>query len=174
MIEEGTQGKPTGKPAGKPKLGEHSAQIIEIKPHKVFEYSDIKALLPIVHRITTTYSEKVEKLIKKLEHIPKNQNVYGSIELEINDLIQEWQQKVEKLGAVSKGLWIADFDSGDGYFCWKFPEERIFYWHGYRDGFSGRRPVKQYLESRLSNGLQEQDSKHENRDSTNKHPHSEL
>lgn len=166
MIEEGTQGKP--------KLGEHSAQVIELKPRKVFDYSDINALLPIVHRITKTYSEKVSKLILKLEHIPKQEKLFQAVELEINDLIQEWQVKVEKLGAVTKGLWIADFDSGDGYYCWKFSEEQILYWHGYRDGFSGRRPVKEYLEKKPSNVSIEQDSKHENRDSTNQHPHSEL
>jgi hypothetical protein len=166
MIEEGKQGKPT--------RGEHSAQIIEIKPRKVFDHSEIKTLFPIVYRITRAYFEKVEKLLKKLEHIPKNQSAYTVTEREANALIQEWQVKVEKLGAVSKGLWIADFDSGDGYFCWKFPEEQILYWHGYRDGFSCRRPVKQYLDNKSSNVLPEQVSNHENRDSTNQHPHSEL
>ena len=141
-----------------------SAKIIELKPRKVFDYSDISDLLPIVHRITKQYSEKVNKLIQKLEHVAGQEKVVLETETEINDLIQEWQVKVEKLGAVTKGLWIADFDSGDGYFCWKFPEERILYWHGYRDGFSGRRPVKEYLEKK----------NYENRPSTDQQPHSEL
>lgn len=166
MIEEGKQGQPNS--------GAGTAQIIELKPRKVFEFSDINALLPIVHRITKTYSEKVAKLIQKLEHVAQQEQVVESIEREINDLIQEWQVKVEKLGAVTKGLWIADFDSGDGYFCWKFPEEQILYWHGYRDGFSGRRPVKEYLEKKPSKPAIDKDSKYENRDSSNQHPHGEL
>ena len=37
-----------------------------------------------------------------------------------------------------KGMWLADFDAGNGYYCWKFPENEIRFWHGYKDGFSGR------------------------------------
>lgn len=122
--------------------------IVELKPKKVFEYSEIQEILPIVLRITKQYSEKVNKLIQKLEHIRHQEKNVSEVEIEINSLIQEWQIKVEKLGAVTKGLWIADFDSGDGYFCWKFPEEKILFWHGYRDGFSGRRPISEYLEKR--------------------------
>lgn len=152
------------------KLDENLAKIIELKPRKVFDISSINELLPIVHRITKQYSERVNKLIQKLEHIAGQEKMVADTEAEINDLIQEWQVKVEKLGAVSKGLWIADFDSGDGYFCWKFPEEQIMHWHGYRDGFSGRRPVKDYLDKKIF----KQDSPDENRNSPNKHTHSEL
>lgn len=154
----------------------NSAKIIEFKPRKVFDISDINELLPIVHRITKQYQERVNKLIQKLEMISGQEKMVTETEAEINDLIQEWQVKVEKLGAVTKGLWIADFDSGDGYFCWKFPEEQILYWHGYRDGFSGRRPVKEYLEKKSSekNILEKQDSLNENRNGPNQHSHSEL
>ncbi len=165
MIEEGKQGNSATSSKGKV----NGTNVIELKPRKVFNYADIMDLLPIVHRITRQYSEKVAKLILKIEHISGQEKLISDTEAEINDLIQEWQVKVEKLGAVTKGLWIADFDSGDGYFCWKFPEEQILYWHGYRDGFSGRRPIKEYLEKNIS-----QDSLNENRNSPNQHPHSEL
>ncbi len=145
------------------------AKVIELKPRKVFSYTDICELMPIVHRITKQYSEKVSALIQKLDVVANNEPKKMETELEINNLIQEWQTKVEKLGALSKGLWIADFDSGDGYFCWKFPETQITHWHGYRDGFSGRRPVKDYLEKNIK-----QDPLDENRIRPDQHPHSEL
>lgn len=165
MIEEGKQGGRSTTSQGTSTSG----NVIELKPRRVFSYTDIMELLPIIHRITRQYSEKVAKLIQKLEHVSGQEKLVSATELEINDLIQEWQVKVEKLGAVTKGLWIADFDSGDGYFCWKFPEEQILYWHGYRDGFSGRRPIKEYLEKKIS-----KDSLNENRNGPNQHPHSEL
>jgi hypothetical protein len=34
-----------------------------------------------------------------------------------------------------------DFDSGDGYWCWAFPEEDLDHWHDYEGGFSNRVPV---------------------------------
>lgn len=122
--------------------------VIELKPKKIFDYEGIIELLPIVLRITRQYSDRVAKLISKLELIRGQDQNVSVVEAEINSLIQEWQVKVEKLGAITKGLWIADFDSGDGYFCWKFPEDRIMYWHGYRDGFSGRKPINEYLEKK--------------------------
>lgn len=122
--------------------------IVELKPKKVFSFQDISELLPIVLRITKQYSEKVSKLITKLEHVRHQDHNVNEIESEINSLIQEWQIKVEKLGAITKGLWIADFDSGDGYFCWKFPEDKIMFWHGHRDGFSGRKPIREYLDKK--------------------------
>ena len=42
------------------------------------------------------------------------------------------------LGADVKGLWLVDFDTGAGYYCWKWPEEELAYFHGYEEGFAGR------------------------------------
>lgn len=102
--------------------------------------------MPVVVRITSQYSEQVQKRIQIIEALSdENEDLINETEAEINDLIQQWQSKIQKLGGVTKGLWIADFDSGDGYFCWKYPEERILFWHKYSDGFSGRISIEKYL-----------------------------
>ena len=86
--------------------------------------------------------KEVKLLANRVEAIKKTNIVRASeIETEINFIIEKWQDKVEKLGAKPKGLWLADFDKGDGYYCWKFPETQIAFWHGYNDGFSGRLSV---------------------------------
>jgi hypothetical protein len=139
-------------------------KVIELKPKRIFSLDEITELLPIVLRITKQYSEKVNQIIQKLDQISSNEKLVSESETQINDLIHEWQIKLEKLGGHTKGLWIADFDSGDGYFCWKYPEAQILYWHGYRDGFSGRRPVKEYLNSK-------QDKVNESGLSSDKQPH---
>ena len=49
---------------------------------------------------------------------------------------------VRNLGVEVKGLWLADFDSGDGYYyCWKLGEDDIEHFHRYETGFAGRRPI---------------------------------
>ena len=58
--------------------------------------------------------------------------------MQVTKEIEEWNAKVRKLGTVPKGLWCVDLDSGDGYFCWKFPENEINYWHDYYSGFASR------------------------------------
>jgi hypothetical protein len=47
-----------------------------------------------------------------------------------------------ELGVLVKGMWLVDFDSGDGiYYCWQHPEPTIEYFHDYGSGFAGRRPL---------------------------------
>ena len=113
--------------------------IIEINRRSVFTLAEAQELLPVVFRITKSYSVKVEALIERLDSMGgSNEAMSASLETQVNALIQEWQNKVQKLGALPKGLWIADFDSGDGYFCWKYPERGIEFWHKYTDGYSKR------------------------------------
>jgi hypothetical protein len=113
--------------------------IIEINRRSVFTLEEAQELLPVVFRITKCYSLKVEALLGRLNAIAgHNEGLVLSLETQVSDLVQEWQNKVQKLGALPKGLWIADFDSGDGYFCWKYPERSIEFWHKYTDGFSKR------------------------------------
>jgi hypothetical protein len=45
---------------------------------------------------------------------------------------------MEALGLEVKGLWLVDFDNGSGYYCWRWPEEDLAYFHGYDEGFDGR------------------------------------
>lgn len=113
--------------------------IIEINRRSVFSLNEAQELLPVVFRITKLYSQKVEALIERLDSLgTSNETLSSSIETQVNALIAEWQGKIQRLGALPKGLWIADFDSGDGYFCWKFPERGIEFWHKYTDGYSKR------------------------------------
>lgn len=116
--------------------------IIEINRRSVFSLEEAREVLPIVFRITKSYSQKVDSLIERLDALNgESEGLSINLENQINQLIQEWQSKVQKLGALPKGLWIADFDSGDGYYCWKFPERSIEFWHRYTDGYSKRVPV---------------------------------
>ncbi len=120
-------------------------EIIEINRRQVFTLGEAQELLPVVFKITKTHSAKVTQLIERLEGLgSKSEELVASLEEQINQLIQDWQTKVQKLGALPKGLWLADFDAGDGYFCWKFPESRIEFWHSYNDGYSKRVPVSEH------------------------------
>lgn len=114
-------------------------QIVELKRHRVFTLIEVQPVVAIVNKITKTYKLQVEQLISQINAVgTNNDELVINLEKKVNELVESWQGKVEKLGGHARGLWLADFDSGDGYYCWKFPEERIEYWHGYSEGFSGR------------------------------------
>ena len=119
-------------------------KVIELRRHRVFRLGEIQELIPIIHKITKSYGQQVEALVHQIDAIgPENEEVVAGLEKRVNELVESWQSKVEKLGGLTRGLWLADFDSGDGYFCWKYPEEKIEFWHGYSEGFSGRIRIEQ-------------------------------
>jgi hypothetical protein len=117
--------------------------IIPLNHKRTFTFDQAQELLPVVYRITETAQKDVRNLVNRIEAIKGMSGSRASeMETEVNQLIDRWQQKLIKLGASPKGLWLADFDNGKGYYCWKFPETVISYWHGYNDGFSGRIHIK--------------------------------
>ncbi len=117
--------------------------IFDIYGKKIFTIEEAELLLPLVYRLTEEYSREVKLHMRHIEALPdkKSERAQG-IEKTINEIIEKWQSKLEKLGVVPKGLWLADFDNGAGYYCWKFPETKISFWHGYQDGFSGRKLIE--------------------------------
>mgnify|MGYP000620846295 CR=1 FL=1 len=114
-------------------------EIINRQQGRFFTLEQVSELLPLVYRLTDESAREVKYLVGCLEALPDKKSDRAShIQDQINDLIERWQNKLERLGAKPKGLWLADFDFGTGYFCWKFPEVKILYKHGYQDGFTGR------------------------------------
>jgi hypothetical protein len=101
-------------------------------PKRIFSYEQAVALLPEVARIT---NEAVERLAL----------VAATDEQTISDepaayerIVSEWAESIMGMGVEVKGLWLVDFDSGGGYYCWKHPEPALQYFHGYEEGFGGR------------------------------------
>jgi len=116
--------------------------MITINRRGVFSLEEAQQILPVVRRITLEFSAKVDLLIARLETLQLNQtDTICALEKQINELIQSWNEKIRKLGADPKGLWVVDFPCGSGYYCWKHPESDIMYWHSEQDGYPGRKPL---------------------------------
>ncbi len=118
--------------------------VITINRRGIFSLNEAQQILPVVRRITSEFCTKVDLLIARLETLQLNQTeTICTLESQVNDLIQVWNEKIRKLGAEPRGLWVVDFDSGRGYYCWKHPEVEILYWHSYEEGYPGRKPLIQ-------------------------------
>ncbi len=117
--------------------------IVQINLKKTFTLPEAERVLPIIYRLTEDSCQMVKSHLNRIEaYSDKSHPAVTLIEEQINQIIDRWQIKIEKLGAEPKGLWMADFDNGEGYYCWKYPETEINHWHGYQDGFSGRILIK--------------------------------
>mgnify|MGYP000959143599 FL=1 len=113
--------------------------VFVLNRRRVFTLGEATELLPVIRRITDDYNSRVQALINLLESVrDRDQARARDIEAKINFIVEEWQTKIEKLGAEGKGLWLVDFDSGTGYYCWKYPEERLEHFHSYTEGFQAR------------------------------------
>ncbi len=114
--------------------------LIQISQQRIFSREQASDLLPLVYRITEEAQLTVKKLILQRDTLQKNSNGSTSVvEGKISEEVTLWENKMRKLGLFPKGLWLVDFDNGQGYFCWKFPEIKIDFQHAYTEGFTGRK-----------------------------------
>ena len=95
---------------------------------RTFTLDEARALMPRVQEITAEAVERYAKLPGDLE----------DARLEV---VQECAEELKTLGVEIKGLWLVDFDSGAGYYCWKYPEPALNHFHSYEEGFAGRLPL---------------------------------
>lgn len=113
---------------------------------RFFNLAEAQELFPLVKRITDKHYKKLLPVQSKIEKMLSNDPRRSMVEQEYEAIVMQWKQKVERLGLVTKGLWLVDFDVGDGYLCWKYPELEIAYFHDYDAGFSGRRRLSEVIE----------------------------
>jgi hypothetical protein len=110
---------------------------------RVFSLEEARAEMPRVRSITEPVFVLASSLAEELEKAEEAGDETRAEELRerLQDLVQSWSETMRSLGADVKGLWLVDFDSGDGYWCWAWPETALDHWHSYEAGFRGRMPV---------------------------------
>jgi hypothetical protein len=97
-----------------------------------------RAMVGEVHRRTAEIVPEVEQLMAEREALAPDAAGRADLEAQIRVRVGRWARAMEALGAEVKGLWLVDFDNGSGYYCWRWPEESLDWFHGYEDGFAGR------------------------------------
>lgn len=105
-------------------------------PRKTFTFEEARALLPEVRERTRRAVEALANLT-----VPGDDGREAAeerAEKAVALALSTWASEIEELGIEVKGPWLVDFDSGAGYYCWKWPEESLSFFHGYQEGFSGR------------------------------------
>ena len=112
----------------------------------IFTLDEAFALFPLVQRLTAHAAKELEPVGSALREQGGDLTEIARMEGRYESVVRAWTGKMERLGLVVKGLWLVDFDTGDGYLCWKFPELRIGHYHSYHEGFGGRRPLQDIIE----------------------------
>ncbi len=109
-------------------------------PRRTFTFDEARALLPSVR-------ERTRRALAELDALSAGTDedadaARSRMERAVEGILNAWREEVEALGIEVKGPWLVDFDSGAGYYCWRWPEESLEYFHGYEEGFAGRVPLQ--------------------------------
>ena len=99
-----------------------------------------RAVMSDVRSRTARAVEEAEALVLAREGADADER--ARVDAEIQSVIERWAHEMEALGAEVKGVWLVDFDSGNGYYCWRWPETALDHFHGYEEGFAGRSRIQ--------------------------------
>jgi hypothetical protein len=108
---------------------------------RVFTYDEALSTFPVVRDLTAAAVRQVEALIDSVGSQEELESRRDELEEARERIIRTWAQRVTSIGCEVKGVWLVDWDSGDGYYCWRFPEQSIGFFHTYDEGFAGRIPI---------------------------------
>lgn len=107
---------------------------------RTFTFDEARALLPSVREKTRRALAALDGLAGPADEEPEAAR--RRMERAVEGILNGWREEVEALGIEVKGPWLVDFDSGAGYYCWKWPEESLEFFHSYEEGFAGRVPLQ--------------------------------
>lgn len=108
---------------------------------RIFTYDEAVNTFPLVRDLTAAAVRQMEALINGVGSREDLDARREELEEARERIVLAWAQQITSLGCEVKGVWLVDWDSGDGYYCWQFPEQAISFFHTYDEGFAGRLPI---------------------------------
>ncbi|MEO8196089.1 MAG: DUF2203 family protein [Thermoanaerobaculia bacterium] len=114
---------------------------VRLKTPRRFSYEEALAIFPVVRDLTSDAVLQVATITRELESTAAGSTPREELETALQAIVEQWTREVEALGLAVKGLWLVDWDCGDGYYCWRHPEPSLAHFHGYDEGFAHRVPI---------------------------------
>lgn len=108
---------------------------------KRFTLTEAQGMLPSIRALTEEAVAEAEQLSSALQRLSAADPARAETVEALEAVVAAWTEQVRGMGLVAKGLWLVDFDNGEGYYCWKYPESGVLHFHGYDEGFAGRMKI---------------------------------
>ena len=109
---------------------------------QIFSLEAAARLLPEVKHLTADAVRQTESLVARMRGLPDEDPEYEKLASALQEVVDGWTDAVHSLGGETKGPWLVDFDNGEGYYCWCYPESAVAHYHGYHEGFAGRTRIQ--------------------------------
>lgn len=120
---------------------------IEIgQTERVFDLAEARQRLPLVQKITQKHQNELAPLQVKLNRMLSNDPRRGMFEDQYEKIVRQWRTKIEQLGVVVVGLWVVEFDVGEGCLSWRHPELSLQYFRPHGTNFADRVRLPNYIE----------------------------
>lgn len=107
----------------------------------VFTLTEAQELLPVVRDVTADAVGQAEAIADAMDDLADPDPQRAILGAELKGVVDGWAGRIREMGLEAKGLWLVDFDNGEGYYCWQHPEPSVSHYHGYDEGFSGRMKI---------------------------------
>ena len=107
----------------------------------VFTLTEARELLPVVREMTAEAVRQAEVLADAMDDLSDEDPQRTILGAKLKTVVDEWSNTIREMGLETKGLWLVDFDNGEGYYCWEHPEPSLSHYHGYEEGFAGRMKI---------------------------------
>lgn len=109
---------------------------------RVFTYEEALETFPRVYRLTETAVKRVEAIYNRVQSLEEGEDRRRELDQAYREIVRSWAEEIQEIGCEVKGPWLVDWDCGEGYYCWRYPEPNLSHFHGYDEGFAGRLPIQ--------------------------------
>jgi len=112
---------------------------------KFFNLDQANDLLPVVRKITHETYSKLDPLRRELRKMSIVDDMSPELESEYKRGVQDWIEKMNRLGVNPVTLGVVNFDTGDGYLNWKYPEMSLSFYHDYDSDYKERQSLEKVV-----------------------------
>jgi hypothetical protein len=118
--------------------GHYNHRTMQNTDQAIFSLQQARDLLPHIKHLTADAVRRAETLASQLHGLNEEDPEHVTLSAALREVVNGWASEIQSMGLEAKGLWLVDFDNGEGYYCWCYPESTIEHYHAYDEGFSGR------------------------------------
>jgi len=118
---------------------------------QIFSLAEAQSLLPVVRKVTRRAVGDCGPVRLRYRNLLDCDPRKPQLALQYEKIVRLWITKMARFGLVARGLWAVDFDTGDGYLSWKYPELRLAFFVDSEDPNLTRRSLSEVLAERLPN-----------------------
>ena len=116
---------------------------------RIFSLAEAQSLLPVVRKVTRRAVGDFDPVRGRYRNLLDCDPRKPQLALQYEKIVRLWMTKMARFGLVARGLWAVDFDTGDGYLSWKYPELRLAFFVDSEDPKLTRRSLSEVLTERL-------------------------